>query len=1237
MTEKRFMIFLVFLSGILLVMSLATESVYFSNFEDRMRTSRFTKILHEKEAVMEECLNGMKPVLARGEPHGSLSEKDIFANAARNQITILEYIDKKLIYWSDNSFDVPFEQNDTLFAKPLVFIKNGWFLPHTVQASNEMIVGLLRIHTDFGFENDIIKNGFEKDFRMPASVGFSNERSPSGYNIYDRSGTFLFSLSFPETRQNTVLILIPLAFWLSFFVFIILLMATVSKIMDQKGKPLYGLLASLLVFILIYFLLLFLNKPAVLFRTSLFSPFVFSLNRVIPSLGHLLVLSVFAAVLSSLFYKYVRVQPHSAEKPWQEYIVMTLLFGAGALLILVFHLIFSQLISDSNITFEAYKVLNLTFFSVAGISAVIMLLLVPFLLILKIFQAGISLRNSTLILSFLTSLAIIAVLSSILKNTMLPVLLFYSGIVIIVWLSVRKSMNRFNISVIFSLILALYSLYLITYFSEKKTTENLKIQAVSFSTDNDPEAEHMLIDMWPMISNDRELGEMMDVDFFEKGDFDIISSYLNDTYFKGYWGNYNINLYLCAKNDSLRLGQSGENSENCFTFFNDRTSKYGHRLTGTEFYFIDNQGGRSAYLGKLQFRNSAGSENGLYIELYSDINVFQPGYSELLLDKKFRGYSGLKDYSFIKYINGELVLESGGYPYNKSDVEYVGRDSDYRVFKDAGYNHVLYRNGNATVIISRPALKAGDLVISFAYLFAFIFLFANFLILLLRRPDVKVIGSFNFRQKLQLSFIGILTISFVLIGVVVALLTIRQFQAKHYENIREKLNSIYLELDSKLSAEKQLSPDWRSTSYSSLNEMLIKLSNIFNTDINLYDLQGFLMATSRPEIFIRNLNARRMNNDAYIYYLANPTKSDYIQTEKVGKLKYISAYIPFYNSDNNLIAYLDLPYFRMQSMLTREISNLIVAVINFTLLLILITMSLAVFISSRLTSPLSMLSEGLASVELGKKIKRLPYSGNDEIGDLVKQYNRMVDELEESAHKLANSEREYAWREMAKQIAHEIKNPLTPMKLNVQQLLKSWKDGVPGFDKKIEAFSKNQIDYIDNLSTIATAFSSFAKMPGTNPGVVNLPENIKTTLELFRNTDNINFRVRWPHESKVFIYADKEHLNGLFSNLFKNSIQAIPQGREGLIKVAMEIKGDRVIVSVSDNGTGIPESLQKKMFTPNFTTKSSGTGLGLSIVKKYVEGANGKIWFESGADEGTTFYIEFPLLYTIEKPGEGAL
>jgi signal transduction histidine kinase len=478
----------------------------------------------------------------------------------------------------------------------------------------------------------------------------------------------------------------------------------------------------------------------------------------------------------------------------------------------------------------------------------------------------------------------------------------------------------------------------------------------------------------------------------------------------------------------------------------------------------------------------------------------------------------------------------------------------------------------------------------------------------------------------------ILLFSFILIGIVAAYLTISQYRSKHNDNIKEKLRSVYMELDSRLSMEKHLSSDWRSNNYSSLNDLLVKLSNTFNTDINLYDLNGFLIETSRPEIFSRDLISRRINNMALIN-LKYLTKSEYIQKEKVGSLEYISAYEPFFGSNNKVLAYLNIPYFRMQSVLAREISNLVVAVINFTLLLIVITMTLAVFISGRLTAPLMMLGEGLASVGVGKKSEHLSYKGNDEIGELVKQYNRMVDEIEESTHKLANSEREYAWREMAKQIAHEIKNPLTPMKLNVQQLFKSWIDKAPGFERKLERFTRNQIEYIDNLSSIASAFSSFAKMPVNNPVEVNLLDQIRTTLELFKNTDNITFRVKWPHEPRVLVYADKEHLNGVFSNLIKNGIQSIPAGRDGVIKIELEVKTNKVIVAVSDNGTGIPEDLQRKLFTPNFTTKSSGMGLGLSIVKKYIDNANGRIWFESEADKGSVFYIELPLLHTVEKLG----
>jgi signal transduction histidine kinase len=621
----------------------------------------------------------------------------------------------------------------------------------------------------------------------------------------------------------------------------------------------------------------------------------------------------------------------------------------------------------------------------------------------------------------------------------------------------------------------------------------------------------------------------------------------------------------------------------------------------------------------------------LFIELYSDVNVLTPGYSELLLDNRYHKYAGLKDYSFAKYINGENVLRTEGFPYDKTDAEYVSKFSDYRIFRTGGFKHVLYKNGNTTVMISRPVLTIGDIVISFAYLFAFILLFSNMIIMMIRRPKPRRMNVFNFRQKLQLSYVAILLFSFILIGIVVAYITIEQYNTKHYENIKEKLNSVYIELDNRLSMEKYISPEWKGGGYSSLYEFLIKLSNVFNTDINLYNTNGFLISTSRQEIFDRDLTSQRINNMAYLN-LKHLSKSEYYQKEKIGKLEYLSAYIPFYNSDNKVLAYLNLPYFRMQSVLAKEISNLIVAVINFTLLLIIITMSLAVIISDRLTSPLAMLSKGIANVAVGKKSEHLTYDGKDEIGELVKQYNRMLDEIEESTHKLANSEREFAWREMAKQIAHEIKNPLTPMKLNVQQLLKSWNDKVAGFDKMLNRFTKNQIEYIDNLSSIASAFSAFAKMPVTNPVEVNLLEQISINLELFKNTENVDFKVHWPHESKIIIYADKEQLNGVFSNLIKNGIQSVPAGRQGHITLNLEVKSDKVVVSVSDNGSGIPEGLRKNLFTPNFTTKSSGMGLGLSIARKYIESANGRIWFESEVNKGSVFYFELPVLSIVEKP-----
>ena len=1230
MNRFRKIILLFAVTLILAILAIVTENLYFSDYEYHLRTQRFNKILAEKEAIMESCLNRIETIISNESHRSSDSEKRICEIAEKNNITILEYYNDSLVYWSNNNFDVPTHFIDTLYLKSLVFLQNGWFLPKTIKSDNKLIVGLLRIRTEHGFANDIIRNGFEKDFRLSENIDFSFNKENSKYHILDKSGNFLFSLIFSSSKEISYLRVIPLSFWLLAFLFLIWLIIEFAGHLALKTHKILSTIILLGIFALLYVAFLLTSQPKILFFTELFASHRFSLNSFVPSLGHFLILSIFAALTAFVFF---RDFPDFTKGKKSDFIVKVIYALSAAVLFAVFHFLFCNLVYTSNISFEPYKTLELSKYSAVGFVALLLFLLTPYFIILKFFKINSLSEAIELIIISVVAAPVFYLFFPRSLSDFLPLFIFWIVFVVIIGIGVKRKYTGFSIAVMLALAIGLYSTHFITTLSQKKSTENLKIQAVSLSTENDLEIEYFLLDIWPEISSDQALRDMMLSERFNSNqeDYDRISTYLSKTYFRGYLENYNFNVILCSESQMLRVGSNETFLENCFGFFDSKIRLNGHRLTETEFYFIDNQEGRSHYLGRLFYETTErGIVNGLFVELFSDINIFQPGYSELLLDRKYYKYASIKDYSFAKYINGEIVLRVGDFAYNKTDAEYVDNLAEYRLFDDKGFDHVLFVNGNSTIIISKPELKLGEWLISFAYLFAFTLIFLNMVTLLIRMPSFRKPKSLNFRQRLQLSYIAILLFSFITISIVVSTLTIREYQNKHNDNIREKLNSVYYELEQWFGNENILLSEWNNTTYSSINDLLVNMSNTFNTDINIYDLNGYLIATSRQEIFHRNLISQRINNNAFTN-MRNFKWSEYFQNEKIGKLEYISAYTTFYNNDGKELAYLNLPYFRMQSVIAKEISNMVVVAINFTFLLVVIAMSFSVFISGRLTSPLALLSERLASVGIGKKSEYLSYESDDEIGNLVKKYNKMVDEIEESAKKLAFSEREYAWREMAKQIAHEIKNPLTPMKLNVQQLLKSWRDSAQGFDARIESFSKNQIEYIDNLSTIATAFSSFAKMPGNNPSDVDLIDQIRTSVELYKNTKNITIKISRQKDSKVIIYADREQLNGVFSNLIKNAIQSIPKNKAGIIELGIETKGDRAIVKVTDNGIGISDDLKQKMFTPNFTTKSSGMGLGLSIAKKYIENAGGHIWFESQHNIGTTFFIDFPVKHTVEK------
>jgi nitrogen fixation/metabolism regulation signal transduction histidine kinase len=272
-----------------------------------------------------------------------------------------------------------------------------------------------------------------------------------------------------------------------------------------------------------------------------------------------------------------------------------------------------------------------------------------------------------------------------------------------------------------------------------------------------------------------------------------------------------------------------------------------------------------------------------------------------------------------------------------------------------------------------------------------------------------------------------------------------------------------------------------------------------------------------------------------------------------------------------------------------------------------------------------MLQEKFQVMAKDEAYEQIDYSSDDELGVLVNEYNKMVVELNKSIRLLAKSEREMAWREMAKQIAHEIKNPLTPMKLSIQLLQKSWKNKDDDFNDRLEKVSDTLVEQINSLSAIATEFSAFATMPKELFEKIDLVSKIENSLNLFQESERLNLNFNKPNKEKIYITGDKEQLLRVFNNLIKNAIQAIPKDKNGTINIEMELTEKDVLVKIKDNGSGVKPELREKLFEPNFTTKTSGMGLGLAMVKRMIENMQGEIWFETIEGNGSVFFVKFPV------------
>ncbi len=694
---------------------------------------------------------------------------------------------------------------------------------------------------------------------------------------------------------------------------------------------------------------------------------------------------------------------------------------------------------------------------------------------------------------------------------------------------------------------------------------------------------------------------------------DVVSGYAENLLFDSVMKAYNMSMTVCVPGQEILVDGTG--AVGCDDYFNDVLAHNNASMISEDLYFVDYATLDPNYLGIITLKlNDTLPPRRLYFEFYKQVTPNGFGLPSILQNRNDMIPAG---FSVVSYRNNMLIYKYGSYiypnhltdyRYKANGFYYGGRTKNFSVVED---NKALIINCERRGWV---ALTAPFAVFFLGFVIVYLVIFA-----FTRNIRDLFQGGRSLRRKFQVAIMVTMLIAFGIVGPVSILYMKQLYDNKAKEFNFEQTRSVLLDLSREISYAR-LDPSQNPSE----TELLLKeLSNTFFVDINLYDTEGKLIATSRPELFEYKLQAPLMN--AHAFANLNDDKSlYYTNIEKVGKNKYQSNYIAVTGDNGETMAFLNIPYFSADENIHREVVNFALAYVNIILLLIGISSIVVMLVMRRITKPLLVLQEQMAKFNMSHYNNEIiDLDGDDEVGQLVMQYNKLVVQLGNDTSRMVKEEREAAWRGMARQVAHEIKNPLTPMRLSIQYLQRAWNEQSPDIDLKFKKTTTTLIEEIDNLSNIASAFSDYAKLPEGNPAPLDLKQILEKSINLYDNEENIKFNFVWDDDATFEFTADANNLSRAFGNVIKNAIQAIGKKPDGLIDIRLMSRSGRYVISISDNGKGIKDEDKGSIFMPNFTTKSSGMGIGLSIVRNIIQASNGRITFESTENVGTTFNMEF--------------
>lgn len=1183
---------------------------------------------------------------------------DVIQKDSRHAILPVDYFffvvkDKTTVLWNTTEIDLP----EDLESDPVQYsdgkvkkLRNGYYYLQTWPVKNASFhqdscyaVSVIPIAFKYPIENQYFESHFVSNDKMPDGVIITEEAVEGASPVLNTKGKPVCYISFTQTVDEyfvangwtwfvSILFCLSIVFWIHEFCYGIGL---------RRRKPMDGFLALLVFVVPIYILVRYVQYPGGFQNAQIFSPELYYPSEGVKSLGNLLISTLLECWVFIYAVSYVPLKEIRFVKKKSIDNILRICF---AVLILVFLYKYflsdiSNLIIDSKISFETGNFFNLNFYTFVGIFT-IAVITIDFLVLLAIVNKllhGVIQRPYQKILLLLgLSVVIMYVLFYkdfkglylvvILMSLMVSILLNHLG------LPLRKRKNYYDLSIatstyVWFAILCSWVTLEIFYFNYSKELELRKVFARKQEQKDDGNTAFRLIGMMSDLQKDSLVyAYFKDMQNPEKKD--NISNYISYVYLNDFLKKFNIDLYFYDKDrnpvlradtiDAIIINYSDSISQ---TRFKDGLVDV-ENLNGGDYIYW--------FMSPYQF---AGSEDTLG---YVGFVIFADKRYKRNINRSFFEINSnptdqqyYDQYSYAIYHDRNIWTQYGDivFPYYLSDTL---NGNNARFINDNQYaSALLYpTEGNEIIKVVYQRNILTNIISLFSYVLALLLLFGGIIFLIRyfvfypgRIRSIYKNFSFTIRSKINITILVTVFLSLFIVGFITLSFLKNRYDDSQKKSLQGLLNS-YSNYITHYIKDNRLDLPQMSTAaaatYSGFSYALNKLAEEQGADVNIYNKEGNLIASSQLGLYKKGLLSRHLER-AVMVSLEQHNSNESIRTENIGKLEYQSIYAPLRDNYNNVIGYIDIPYYASGKELKDEFSNVIVTLINVYALIFFLSGLCAIFISNSIIRTFHVLIDQFRNIRL-RHNEYIHWPYRDEIALLVNEYNSMMRKVETMASRLARTEREAAWRDIAMQVAHEIKNPLTPMKLNIQYLQQAILANRPDIDKLASKVSGVLIEQIENLNIIASEFSNFAKMPDAFPENVNVHKSLQTLIELFQKSNAVKIELL-PSDESLMVYIDKSYFIRIFTNLLQNAIQSIQEEQQGLIKVFYEQSEANVVIMIEDNGEGVPKELQDKLFQPYFTTKSSGTGLGLPMTKSLVENSDGSIWFKTSG-KGSRFFVK---------------